>query len=225
MSAELGLVPLDCASCGAPLAAEGEDVVFYCTACRSGFRLWEGEAREEGGPARLEPVEVSFLADPARPAERYFPFWLLPARVSLDRRGSGDLFTGLLGFFFSGSEESGSDPGDGVFAVPAHPVPLERMVELTLAYTRELGTVRRQGGLTLLGRAEELPAERLTGGTLTVGDARKLAEYALIASEARKVDTLKDLQYHLSWKAPRLLGVPFRRQGTGWVDLRFGLPG
>lgn len=230
MSADFKLVVLDCPQCGAPLAAEDEDLVYYCTACHSGFRVpEEGEEGEPGEqnrpsepgklsapakhePGKLVPVEVSFLATPAQPADLHLPFWLLPARVEmLERKGSGDLFRGLLRFFMGRDEES--DPGEGTFAIPAFRAPLQRVVALAQRYTFE----RPATG--------ELSRERLLGGTCTVSDARKLAEYVLIASEARKPDMLEELQYRISFGPARLLGVPFKRQKDRRWDLFFDLPG
>jgi len=36
---EFALVALDCPSCGAGIRADGQDVVYYCTACRNGYRF------------------------------------------------------------------------------------------------------------------------------------------------------------------------------------------
>ena len=215
MSADFELVVLDCPSCGAPLAGEGEDVVFYCTACHSGFRVPDEKVGETGNPGgdRLVPVEVAFLATPAQAPDLHLPFWLLPAKVEiLERRGSGDMFRGLMNFFLSGREESGAAPGEGTFAVPAFRCPLKRAVELGLRYTFEPPD------------RGELPRERLTGGCTTVEDAEKLAEYLLIASEARKPDMLKELEYRLELGSPRLLGVPFKRRDGDLWDVFFGLP-
>jgi hypothetical protein len=199
------LVPLDCPACGAPLAAEATDVVFYCTACHSGFRY------EPAAPRDLAPVEVAFVASPHRAAEGYAPFWLLPAKIEiLGRDATGGLLSGLLGFF--SGESAGGAPGEGTFAVPAFALPIADAVVLTLRYTQELPRLD-----TLLG-------ERLTGGICDVGDAEKLAEYALVASEVRKQDTLRNLEYRLSFAAPRLLGVPWVRAGAGRADAVFGQP-
>jgi len=209
MSADFELVILDCPQCGAPLAGEDEDLVYYCTACTSGFRVPE---EDEGGDGkRLVPVEVSFLATPVKAPDLHLPFWLLPAKVEiLERKGSGDLFRGLLRFFMGSDDESG--PGEGTFAIPAFRAPLKRMVALAQRYTFD----RPATG--------ELSRERLLGGTCTVADARKLAEFVLIASEARKPDTLKELRYRLELGSPRLLGVPFKRQKERRWDLFFDLP-
>lgn len=212
MSADFELVVLDCPQCGAPLAAEEEDLVYYCTACHSGFRVPEaGEEGGEGAAKRLVPVEVSFLATPAQPADLHLPFWLLPAQVEIvERKGSGDLFRGLLRFFMGSDEETAA--GEGTFAIPAFRASLQRVVALAQRYTFE----RPATG--------ELSRERLLGGTCTVADARKLAEYVLIASEARKPDMLEELRYRISFGPARLLGVPFKQQKDRRWDLFFDLP-
>jgi|GEM_PF-450017 len=215
MSADFRLVTLDCPQCGAPLAGEDEDLVFYCTACYSGFRVPESGDEPEGVEAatddRLVPVEVSFLASPAEAPDLHLPFWLLPARVEiLQRKGTGGSFRGLLNFFTG--RDAAAVPGDGTFAIPAFRAPLARVMELALRYTFEMPDTG------------ELPRERLTGGSQTVADARKLAEFVLISSEAAKPDTLTELEYRLQFGASRLLGVPFRRKdGRRW-DVCFDLP-
>lgn len=199
----LRLVELDCASCGAPLAAEGHDVVYYCTACYNGYLL-DTEAD------RLLAVEVSFVGAPAVAAERHLPFWLLPAEVELlDRQASGGGFGRLLSLFTGGG---GDGSGPRSFVIPAYDTPLARMVALAARYTASFPTLGERLG------------ERLTGGCFGPADAEKLAHYVLITAEADKSDTLKDLSYELRFGEPRLLGVPFARRGRDLVDGLFGLP-
>jgi hypothetical protein len=210
MSAGLRLIRLDCAACGAPLAAEGDDVVYYCTACRTGFRLREEEAE---GAQGLERVEVAFVALPGATASRHLPFWLLPARVSFaERQAAGGSFAGLVRFFTGGASETGSPPGEGTFAIPAFAASLGEVTALARRYTEGLP------------RLAERLGEKLTGGCRSVADARKLAHFTLIASEAEKPDTLKSLSYTINFGAPRLLGVPFVDRGGRLVDAHFGLP-
>lgn len=206
MSSGFALVPLDCPACGAPLAAEADDVVFYCTACRSAFR------HDPEAPRALAPVEVAFVSAPTVPAAGWLPFWVLPARLEIVRReASGGLVAGLLSFFTGeGGEPSPADPA---FVVPAFELPIELVVRLTVRYTTER-----------LGLGERL-GERLTGGVLDSADAAKLAHYALITVEAEKSDLLRDLEVRLDFGPPRLLGVPWVLRGNGErVDGVFGLP-
>jgi hypothetical protein len=206
------LLPLDCPQCGAGLAAEGEDVVYYCTACRSGFRLREGEEAAGAGDDPLARVEVAFVTLPGGIAARYLPFWLLPARVALaERKSSGGSLRGLLRMFTGGPSETGSPAGEGTFAVPAFAAPLAEVAALAARYTQALP------------RLGERLGERLTGGTTGVEDARKLAHFTLIASEAEKPDTLQDLRYTIDFGPARLLGVPFVDRGGRLVDAHFGL--
>lgn len=198
------LVPLDCPSCGAGVAAEGEDIAYYCAACHNGY-VFDDAARS------LTPVEVGFVAAPDVAVERYLPFWRLPARVELlDRQASGSGFSGLVGFFL-GSSERAPTPGEGTFAVPAFDCPLHELAALTRRYTERLPDL------------DERLGERLTGGRYGVADARKLAHYALIAGEVERPDMLKDLSYRIEFGTPRLLGVPFVRHGGRLVDGVFGL--
>lgn len=220
------LYRLDCPSCGSAIAAEGDDTVYYCVSCRNGYVftrfLAPAAAPAAGSGAEvvrsaarlLQPVEVAFVAAPGVQAERFLPFWLLPARVRIHERHSSGAGN-LLKAAFGGSSEGAGPPGpetEGTFAIPAFPAELDRALALAARYTRELP-----------GLGERL-GERLTGGTLSVDDAKKLAHYGLIAVEAGKPDMLANLRYDIDFGPPRLLGVPFVRQGEAWVDARFGLP-
>ena len=204
MSRGFELVPLDCPACGAPLAAEADDVVFYCTACRSGFR------HEPRAPRALAPVEVGFVLAPTTPAAGWLPFWLLPARLEIVRRdASGGLLAGLLGLLSGGGGEAPADPA---FLIPAFELPIERLVDVAVRYTTERPNFGERLG------------ERLTGGVHGPEDAAKLAHYALITVEAEKRDTLRDLDYRLELGAPRLLGVPWVAAHGGRRDALFGIP-
>ncbi len=208
MSSGFTLLLLDCKNCGAPLAGEAEDVVFYCTACRSGFRY------DPAAPGHLAPVEVGFVATPHRAADGYSPFWVLPARVEiLDRDASGltAAFSGLVNFF-TGTDAAAEASGERHFVLPAFPLPIPEAVDLALRYTREFPAL------------DELLGERLTGGVYGRSDARKLAEYVLLASEVEESDTLKDLDYVLETGEPRLLGVPWVGDRGLRRDAVFGLP-
>lgn len=204
------LVPLDCPSCGAIVAASGVDVVFYCTACRNGYRFVEEKRL-------LEPVEVVFVAASHVPAERYLPFWQISARVAITQRQAGgrrqrSLMSALLdGVGIRGSQRPSAPESETRFAIPAFDATLSAVVELVRRYTRELP-----------GLGEKL-GERLLGGCYGVEDAKKLAHFALIAAEVERPDTLLELDYSLSFGEARLLGVPFVRHGDRWRDSLFAI--
>ncbi len=197
----LELLPLDCPSCGSSVEAEGGDVVYYCVSCRNGYEL---NSEKRG----LAPVEVAFVAAAHVAADRYLPFWRLPASVEMRQRvGSKASFRGLMGVFadaFSGGK--GPPRGDGVFVVPAFHAPLSAVTELVGRYTLALPSLGEKLG------------EKLVGGRYGVADARKLAHFALIATEVEKPDVLKKLDYHLEFGSADLLGVPFVRDGAGRRD-------
>lgn len=202
---EFQLVALDCPSCGAPIAAEGEDVVYYCTACRNGYRF-DPEGR------RLVAVEVAFVSLPHTSVDLYKPFWLVSARVSIEERlAAGGVFSGLMGFFLGDRSDSLAPVGEGVFAIPAFPGPLDAVTELTRRYTEALPELGERLG------------ERLLGGCYDEADAHKLAHFALIASEVDKPDTLQDLDYDIEFGEMRLLGVPFVRKGETLADAIFDI--
>ena len=206
--AEFELVPLDCPTCGAAVDAEGEDVVYYCVACRNGYSFNEEERT-------LEPLEVAFVSAPQVAAERYAPFWVLQATVEiLERRASGGRPVEWLNSFFTGlaGSDERSRKGRGNFVVPAFNCSLESTLELTRSYTRAFPDLGEKLG------------EKLTGGRYGVGDARKLTHFAVIASEVDKRDTLKQLQYRIEFGSVRLLGVPLVRKDDIWRDGLFGLP-
>lgn len=204
MVSEFELVPLDCPTCGAGMKAEGEDVVYYCVACRNGYRF---DAETRG----LTGVEVSFVALSQSSVDHYKPFWLLPARVTIhEREAKGGGFSGLMSLFFGGGESKRA-AGEGTFVIPAFRVPLAAVSELTRRYTEALPSLGERLG------------ERLLGGCFGVEDAQKLAHYALIASEVNKPDTLTHLRYDLEFGPARLLGVPFTRQDNKTTDAIFGI--
>ena len=202
MTTEFALVPLDCPSCGAGIKADGQDVVYYCTACRNGYRF-EEESRS------LLPVDVSFVSLPNKKVDFYLPFWLLPARVSiLERTASGGSLRGLMKFFL-GDNETGPGSSEGTFAVPAFHAPLAVITELTRRYTEVFPTLGERLG------------ERLVGGLYGVEEAQKLARYALVATEVEKPDTLQQFEYEISFGPGKLLGVGFVRHGGSAKDVLF----
>ena len=210
---------LSCANCGAPLAAEGQDVVYYCTACYSGFRLGTvGDGGRPGaqGPSAegLVPVEVSFVSLPHAAAERYLPFWLLPGTVSNLRtdKGGSSAFQGLLGLVTGGGAPTGGESREITFAVPAFEASLEVLTRLGERYTSAFPELGERLG------------EKLTGGRLSPEDAEKLAHFTLIASHVERPGVLRGLSYELSFGPPRLLGVPFVKRGAGLADAVFGIP-
>jgi hypothetical protein len=194
------LVPLDCPSCGAGIAAEGGDVLYYCTACRNGYRLDESlafDARSRRAGSVLVRVEVAFVAAPAAAVARHLPFWALPARLTVHESRGGRRGPSLFG----GEAEPGVAV-EGEIVVPAFDVPLATLLDLTRSLSAPAP------------RRRELLGERLTGGCYGPEDARKLAHWAVIATEISRSGTLEELRYDLDLGEPRLLGVPFvERQG------------
>jgi hypothetical protein len=202
------LVPLDCPTCGAAVDAEGEDVVYYCTACRNGYSF-----NEEG--RALEPLEVAFVAASHVVAERYAPFWILEATIEIQQRvaAGGNPIEWLNQAFGNlTGEKNRPRKGRGHFAIPAFATTLESTLELTRRYTQAFPDLGERLG------------ERLTGGCYGVDDAQKLIHFAVIASEVEKSDTLRQLKYEIEFGSHRLLGVPLVSKGAGWADGLFGVP-
>lgn len=196
------LVPLDCPSCGAALAAEGEDVVYFCTACRNGYRY-------QAEPPHLAPLEVRFVSAVHHAAEKYLPFWVLEARVTIAGRSARSMPSMIQALFSGATRDSG--PSSGQFVVPAFRADLDATVELCRRYTEAFP------------RLDELLGERLTGGCFDVADARKLAHFSVISGEVDKGGVLRSLDYSIDFGEARLLGVPFAREGDGWKDALYGI--
>lgn len=198
-----GLVPLDCPTCGAAVVAAGEDVVFYCTACRNGYRYRDREPH-------LERLEVGFIAAANVAASRYLPFWAIEARLEIRNRRAGRDLSGLIQGLFAGGATKPAG-GKHEFVIPAFEADLDSIVELARRYTRELP------------RLDERLGERLTGGCYGVEDAQRMAHFVVIAAEVDRPDTLRTLDYDIEFGAARLLGVPFAREGESWKDAVFGI--
>lgn len=199
------LVPLECPSCGASVAAQGEDVVYYCTACRNGYRF-------DGTTEELAPMEVAFVTAPAVAVDRYLPFWLLNADVKIKNRvATGGGLVGLMGTMFGGDRDPVEQRAEGVFAVPAFHAPLESVTLLIRRFTESLPSLGERLG------------ERLVGGCYGVEDAKTLVHYALIAGEVGKPDLLKRLKYKVRFGEARLLGVPFVDSNGKLADAFFGI--
>jgi hypothetical protein len=203
-SFEFKLIPLDCPTCGAGIQARGEDVVYYCTACRNGYTLEESDWS-------LRLLETSFVAVSNLQVEEYRPFWLLPAEIHVSGRSSSS--AGLAGIWrtLMGDNRSPATSGQGLFAVPAFRAPLEAVTLLVRRYTEALPAL-----------AEKL-GERLLGGCYGPQDAEKLAHYSLIASEVDSPGVLLELEYELVFGPARLLGVPFVSKADRVMDAIFSI--
>lgn len=199
---DFSLLPLDCSACGAAMAADGLDVVFFCSACRNGYRF-------EPTTGGLIPLDVEFVVRPDLEVDEYKPFWLIPAEVQIQGRAAKTGgFSGILGRIF-GDGTPANRTAATVFAVPAFKLEISRAVELTRRYTADLPQER-----TGLG-------ERLVGGCFDVEDAHKIVHYAVIATEVDRPDLLTQLRYRIDFGEPRLLGVPFANESGMRRDARF----
>ena len=176
---EFKLVPLDCPTCGAGVRAHGEDVVYYCTACRNGYRL-------DPSDWSLDPVETAFVSAPHIQVQEYRPFWLLPARISItQRQASGGGFTGLLRSFL-GSDPASAERGEGTFAVPAFQAPLESVTRLVRDYTQALPELREKLGEHLLGGCYGQHDAQGDDDVVQAGRER-------IGDATREIDTIVDV--------------------------------
>jgi hypothetical protein len=194
----LKIVPLTCGTCGNPMEADTGDVVFYCTDCGSGFQL-VGD--------RIEPLEVVFLEAKKGSVSEYLPFWILDVTVQLRHRDARGGAISFISDLFGKGKSSGRRP----FYIPAFDVPLPKLKELAIAFTRA------QPPFT------DKVSGKLPGGKYTRHDAEMMARYVFLSLEAQKPDTLQSLSYSLVVHQAGLLGVPFSRRGDGRFDAVLGI--
>lgn len=171
------LIRLDCRSCGSALTGRSHDILFLCPACGAGSTL-EGEA--------LEPVEASaLLPAPGRRATAWRPGWRLEARVEVGQRVLAD-----------GRSTSGSTT-ERVFVVPAFPLRLTDLTQLSRAFTRVAPTLT------------EVPREPIPGGTLSRVDAETFVRHLVVGEEVAKPDLLASVSVTVEVTAARLTALPF----------------
>jgi len=116
----LGLVSLDCPSCGSALRGEGLDTIFFCEHCGDAATL---------GEDGLELVEGSALAPaPGRHAAVWKPAWLIESDVTVRERVR------------SGGRASEGWSGRRTYIVPAFVTPLSDLTRLARALTESAET-------------------------------------------------------------------------------------
>lgn len=115
----LGLVSLDCPSCGSALRGEGMDTIFFCSHCGDAAVLEEGGLRMVEGRALLPAA--------GRNASVWRPAWLLEAVVTLRDRVR------------SGERRSDGWQGQKNFVIPAFTLALGDLTRLARALSESVG--------------------------------------------------------------------------------------
>ncbi|MCG6950056.1 MAG: hypothetical protein LJE93_14185 [Acidobacteria bacterium] len=152
----LGLVSLDCPSCGSALRGEGLDTIFFCEHCGDAAVL------EKDG---LEMVESSALMPSAgRSAKTWRPAWLIEADVAVRER------VGHRG------RRRGEWEGRRRFVIPAFAMPLGDLTRLARALSEaaeSTGEVPREpihGGTLALDDAVTLVRHLVVGDEVRKSD-------------------------------------------------------
>ena len=183
MSSEIQLVALKCTQCGEPLSAKQRNVVLYCCGCGSGFEVLRQQP--------LSKVNVYF-ARLNRTATEFHSFWAFDATLAgVKREAKGGFFKnpkGLISLF----EERPTLR----FYISAELKDLSEKDPLGLQLTRD------QPELEFLHPGKEFPSLEISQE-----DARKIAEFLLITSEAGQKDSLRRLDYQLQLNNPMLMAI------------------
>jgi len=183
MKSEIQLVALKCTQCGRPLSAKQEDIVLYCGACGSGFEITSHQQ-----PSKLNV----YFARYNKTAAQIHPFWAFDATLQgASREAKGGFLKspkGLMHFFEQRSALR--------FYVSAELNDLSESDPLGLQLTRD------QPELEFLQYQKEFPHVEISQE-----DARKIADFLLITSEAGQKDDLRSLNYQLQLTNPMLIAI------------------
>ncbi len=179
------MIQLSCESCGSLLDSEENEIAFVCQNCGQGYLIDEGHLRK---------IDVMFaspsLEEPGREI-RFYPFWLLSARVNIANRSSKGAILGMS------SSDRGIQTFD--FYIPAFELPLESLRPLALALTRsnmQLDLAEGEGkALRDCVRSEEF--------------AKGLADFIFLSMEAEKSDKMRSIDYDIEFQESRLVALPF----------------
>ena len=186
MSAGLQLVAFRCPSCNTDFKTEDNAVFVYCGSCGSGYELNQQEEWKQ------IPVYFAQAVETETTSNTFFPFWAFDAHLNLiSRDANKKLFgnpKGLIGAF--------QERGTIRFYAPAFPQDLDAKRPSALDLTYE------QPDLKFIQRQPRLPAV-----LISQEDARKIADYLFIASEAEQSDMLRNLRYELILENPCVIAI------------------
>jgi len=184
MKSEIRLLSLKCTKCAQPLEAEMNTVVLYCSGCGSGYEITHDQP---------VPIPVYF-ARYNKNAQTWRSFWAFNATLTnAKREAKGGFFKNPKGLMNLFEQRQGLR-----FYVAAERSDITANEPLGLQLTHD------QPELEFLPFQKLLPPVELSQE-----DARNVADFLLITSEAAQGDTLRNLEYELALKDPMLIAISF----------------
>jgi hypothetical protein len=146
-----------------------------------------GAVLEEEGLAQVE--STAFLPAPGRRASLWRPAWILESQVLVDKRIDAK------------GRRTPSRRFDATFVIPAFALPLPDLTALSRALSRAAGAVG------------EVPREPITGGTMSLEDARTFARHLMVGDEVSQRDKLASVEVVVTVNSHRLAAIPIERKG------------
>jgi hypothetical protein len=138
---------------------------------------------------QLRPVtSTALMPAPGRRATTWRPGWILEAHVEVGRR-----------YLANGTSTPGWRDAR-TFVIPAFNLSLDELDRLSRALSAGSGTTG------------ELPHQPITGGSLSLEDARTFARYLVVGDEARRPDMLASVQVFVNLTDSRLVALPFEER-------------
>jgi hypothetical protein len=182
MKSEIRLISLKCTKCSQPLDASMDTVVLYCSGCGSAYEVLQDQTSSV-------PV---YFARYGKEASAFRSFWAFNATLSgIKREAKGGFFKSPKGLMHRFEERQGLR-----FYVSAERNDLNSEDPLALQLTRD------QPELEFLQFQQVLPRVEISQE-----DARKIADFLLITSEAKQGDTLRRLEYQLNLTEAMLIAI------------------
>lgn len=183
MKSDIQLVSLKCEQCGQGLSAETKAVVLYCAGCGSGFQILR-----EQRPSRVQV----YFARYNKNASQFHSFWAFDATLPMAKReAKGGFFKNPKGLMYLFEQRPALR-----FYVSGE------MKDLTANEPLGLQLTMDQPELEFLHHQSNLPPVEITQE-----DARKIADYLLITSEAGQSDMLRNMEYQLQLQNPMLIAI------------------
>jgi hypothetical protein len=173
------LVMLRCVNCQTPVPAGVGETAWVCTQCGQGLLL-----DEESGLVALDVYYASGIPSNAKGK----PFWVASGNVDLVREAYNRSNEMEAAQRYWGEARR--------FFIPAYNCPMETVINLGIQY------------LTNPPSLEPGAATPFEAVTLALKDMRALAEFIILAIEARRSDQLKKLEINLDLGKPSLWILP-----------------
>lgn len=178
------LILLRCPNCARPLEPDNDDVVFMCTNCFTPVSI-----DQRGVKAANVRFALPTKADERTPS--WLPFWVYHGRVEiLSRETQGR----------SDSKASAMQWANPLWMyVPAW--------QISMQVAQEVGSrlIQRQPATKFIERPEGAYME---SAVVSPEDAYRLLEFVILATEARRKDWLKSLDFRIEAGEPELWAMP-----------------